>query len=115
MKLYGIPNCDTVQAVRKQLAGQDYIFIDLKSAPPSAQDIRRWYQALGDKLVNRQSRTYREHKAVLEAAQASGEADWFAALAAHPLALKRPIVETDAGVAAGKSALSELAKGNCPG
>lgn len=108
MKLYGIPNCDTVKAVRKQLADQDYTFIDLKSAPPSAQDIRRWYQALGDKLVNRQSRTYREHKAALEAAEAAGEAEWFAALAAQPLALKRPIVETDAGIAVGKNALAEL-------
>ncbi|MDO4776192.1 MAG: ArsC/Spx/MgsR family protein [Cardiobacteriaceae bacterium] len=108
MKLYGIANCDTVKAVRKQLDGRDYTFIDFKHTPPAPADIRRWHQALGDRLVNRQSRTYREHKAELEAAQAAGEAEWFAALAAHPLVLKRPIVETEQGVAVGKNALVEL-------
>lgn len=110
MKLYGIANCDTVKAVRKQLDGKDYTFVDFKHALPAVADIRRWHQALGDKLVNRQSRTYREHKAALEAAEAAGEAEWLAALAAHPLVLKRPIVETDKGVAVGKNALSELRK-----
>ncbi|MDO5091035.1 MAG: ArsC/Spx/MgsR family protein [Cardiobacteriaceae bacterium] len=108
MKLYGIANCDSVKAVRKQLDGKDYTFIDFKQTPPSVEDIRRWQQALGDKLVNKQSRTYREHKAELEAAQAAGDAAWLAALAAQPLVLKRPIVETAQGIAVGKNALSEL-------
>ena len=61
MKIYGIAHCDTVKAVRKQLDGKDYTFIDFKSTPPAPADIARWYAALGDKLVNRQSKTWREH------------------------------------------------------
>lgn len=108
MNVYGIPNCDTVKAVRKQLDKDSYTFIDFKTTPPSATDIARWYQALGDTLINRQSRTWREHKALLEAAEQSGQAAFFAALAEHPQALKRPIVETEQGIAVGKNALQEL-------
>lgn len=110
MKIYGIAHCDTVKAVRKQLDGKDYTFIDFKSTPPAPADIARWYAALGDKLVNRQSKTWREHKETLESAAAQGGETWLSALAAHPLALKRPIVETDKGVAVGKNALAELAQ-----
>lgn len=108
MKIYGINNCDSVKHVRKQLDKDAYTFIDFKTSPPTTTDITRWFAVLGDKLVNRQSRTWREHKEALEAAEHAGEKAFFAALAAHPQALKRPIVETEQNIAVGKNALQEL-------
>lgn len=110
MKIYGIAQCDSVKAVRKQLADRDYVFIDFKTAPPDAQTIARWHAAVGDALLNRQSRTWREHKDLFAQAEKDGNAALFAALAAHPLALKRPIVESERGVAVGKNALQTLAE-----
>lgn len=110
MKVYGITACDSVKAVRKQLLDKDYVFVDFKTTPPDAQTIARWHAALGDALINRQSRTWREHKDWFTQAEKAGEAALFAALAAQPLALKRPIVENERGIAVGKNALQTLAE-----
>ena len=110
MQLYGIATCDSVKAVRKQLDQNNipYHFIDLKTTPPDAATIRRWHEALGDALINTQSRTWREHRDMLQAARAAGDTAFYAALAAQPLVLKRPIIENAHGVAVGKSAWDTL-------
>lgn len=112
MKLYGIPTCDSVKAVRKQLdtLGIPYQFIDLKTAPPDAATVRRWHASVGDALINTQSRTWREHKDALQAARDAGGDTWYNALAAQTLVLKRPIVESEGGIAVGKNAWDTLSK-----
>ena len=95
MRLFGIPNCDTVKRARAWLAQQDVeaVFHDFKKAgvPPEALD--RWLAALGwQPLVNRQGSTWRKLDAaaqmtVLDAASAR------TLMLAQPSVIKRPVVE----------------------
>lgn len=99
MKLYGIPNCDTVKKARAWLAGQgvDYTFHDFKKAGVPEEHLQAWLKAVPwDRLVNRQGTTWRkladaERAAVVDAASA-------AALARSvPSVIKRPVVEWPGG------------------
>ncbi len=105
MKLYGIPNCDSVRKARKQLDsdGVNYDFIDVKSAPLSADCIAHWFSHCGDKLINKRSTSYRQVKAQWLAAEAEkgttaglSEAQ-IALIQQHPTLIKRPLVEYDDG------------------
>lgn len=99
MKLYGIPNCDTVKKARAWLTAQgvDYVFHDFKKAGVPEERLQAWLKAVPwEKLVNRQGTMWRklteaERDAVLDAASA-------AALArAVPSVIKRPVVEWPGG------------------
>ena len=95
MKLYGLPNCDTVRRARAWLAarGLDCAFHDFKKSgvPPARLDA--WMAALGwARLVNRQGLTWRrlpedERERVVDAASAR------ALMLATPAVIKRPVVE----------------------
>jgi len=99
MKLYGIPNCDTVKRARAFLAdqGMAYAFHDFKKAGVPEDRLPGWLQAVGwEKLVNRQGTMWRklgdaERAAVVDAASAS------ALMRAVPSVIKRPVVEWDDG------------------
>jgi len=95
IKLYGIPNCDTVKRARAWLAeqGADYGFHDFKKAGVPEAHLQAWLKATGwEKLINRQGTMWRrltdaERAAVVDAASA-------AALARSvPSVIKRPVVE----------------------
>ena len=63
IKLYGIPNCDTVKRARTWLddAGLSYEFHDFKKAGVPAPDLSRWMESLGwEKLLNRSGTTWRK-------------------------------------------------------
>ena len=92
--LYGIPNCDTVKTARGWLGGLGivYAFHDYKRDGVDAERLARWVEMLGwEKVLNRSGTTFRKladaAKADLDAAKAT------ALMAAHPSAIKRPIVE----------------------
>lgn len=92
--LHGIPNCDSVKAARARLegAGTDYRFRDFKKAPPSAEELERWADALGwDALLNRRGTTFRglseSDKAGLDRARA------LRLMQANPSLIKRPVIE----------------------
>jgi Spx/MgsR family transcriptional regulator len=62
MKLYGIPNCDTVKKARSWLASHDiaFEFHDFKKQGLSAEVVQRWLQqATQEQLVNRKGLTWR--------------------------------------------------------
>jgi arsenate reductase (glutaredoxin) len=99
VKVYGIPNCDTVKRARAWLAGQgvDYGFHDFKKAGVPEDHLQAWLKALPwEQLINRQGTTWRklaeaERAAVVDAPSA-------AALArALPSVIKRPVVEWPGG------------------
>lgn len=63
MKLYGIPNCNTVKKARTWLKEQqvDYIFHDFKKAGVNQHLLDNWLtQQKWEKLVNRAGMTWRK-------------------------------------------------------
>ena len=62
MKLYGIPNCDTVKKARTWLASHDIAveFHDFKKQGLSAEVVQRWLQqSTWEQLINRKGLTWR--------------------------------------------------------
>ncbi len=95
MRLFGIPNCDTVKRARAWLAqqGVEVVFHDFKKAGVPPEGLDGWIAALGwQPLVNRQGSTWRKldtaaQTAVVDAASAR------ALMLAQPSVIKRPVVE----------------------
>ena len=100
MKLYGIPNCDSVRKARNILdqRGVRYHIIDLRQAPPEETLLRDWLARFGTTLINKRSATYRAHKAEVLAAEAAGGDALIALLYALPTLIKRPVIVSDADV-----------------
>ncbi|MDA7416581.1 ArsC family reductase [Xenophilus arseniciresistens] len=99
IKLYGIPNCDTVKRARTWLDTQQlgYQFHDFKKQGVPEAALDHWLAGPGwEALVNRRGTTWRQ----LEAAEREGVVDAAsarAALIAHPSLIKRPVVEWQDG------------------
>ncbi|MGZ3184644.1 MAG: ArsC family reductase [Telluria sp.] len=95
MKLYGIPNCDTVKKARTWLAehGQDVDFHDFRKQGLDRATVAGWLREVPwDVLVNRKGTTWRnlpdERKAqVLDADSA------LALMLEQPSVIKRPILQ----------------------
>lgn len=103
MRLYGIPNCDTVKKARSWLAAQglDVPFHDFKKAGVNDALLRSWISKTGwEKLLNRQGTTWRK----LPDDVKQGVADETAAIAlmrANPSIIKRPVLELDGHIYVG--------------
>ena len=99
MKLYGIPNCDTVKRARAWLAqrGTAVDFHDFKKAGVPADRLDAWMHAAGwEAVLNRKGNTWRalgegERAAVVDAASAR------ALMLQHASSIKRPVVEWPGG------------------
>lgn len=95
MKLYGIPNCDTVKKARAWLAahGVDYEFHDYKKQGVDNGLLAKWMVKAGwDKVINRQGQTWRKLSDI-EKAQVT-DADSAIKLAQEkPSVIKRPAFE----------------------
>ena len=95
LKVYGIPNCDTVKKARTWLTDQGlpYEFHDFKKLGVPADQLPRWLGQVGwEKLVNRQGTTWRK----LDDATKAGVTDAASAQAlmlANPSVIKRPVVD----------------------
>lgn len=95
IRVYGIPNCDTVKKARTWLTQQklEYEFHDFKKQGVPAEKLPIWMDALGwDALTNRQGTTWRKLEPAMQASvtDASSAAQ---VLQAHPSVIKRPVVE----------------------
>jgi arsenate reductase len=105
IRLYGIPNCDQVRAARSWLKGQglEPEFIDLKKSglDPSALD--RWLTHLPwDALLNRRGLTWRQLSPEVRA-QVVDQPSASELLLAHPLLVKRPVLEFGEKISVGFS------------
>lgn len=63
IKVYGIPNCDTIKKARKWLEahGVEYTFHDYKKAGVPANDLKKWVKKSGwEVLLNRRGTTWRK-------------------------------------------------------
>ncbi len=89
MKLFGLKICDTCRKALTSLreAGRDVTFRDIRAAPLSGSELARLNAALGDGLVNRRSKTWRDLP------EEERTRDPLALLSAHPPLMKRPVID----------------------
>ncbi len=102
MKMYGIPNCDTVRKARKYLEnkGVEFEFHDFKKQGLSQEIIRNWLnQQSIDILVNKRSTSWKQLNDSQKEALMSG--DDLSVLSDMPTLIKRPVLETDNGLLIG--------------
>ncbi len=103
MKLYGIPNCDTVKKARTWLDTQGiaYTFHDFKKAGLDASTVARWLQQQSwETLVNKKGTTWRglsdeKKTSVNDAAAAT------ALMLENTSVIKRPVLCTNNQVLVG--------------
>lgn len=102
VKIYGIPNCDTVKKARWWLdaAGVAYHFHDVRKDGLDAALLDGWIDTLGwEALLNRSGTTFRK---LPDAAKADLDATRAAALMlAEPAMIRRPVVEHAGGLMVG--------------
>jgi arsenate reductase len=92
MRIFGIPNCDTVKKARSFLEKNKmaFEFIDFKKTAPSSEDIVRWAESFGDLPVNKTGPTYKKHKVDYEKLSAQDKIKF---LCQNSSMIKRPILE----------------------
>jgi len=95
IKVYGIPNCDTIKKARRWLEanGVDYAFHDYKKAGVPEDRLKQWVKKAGwEALLNRRGTTWR--KLDLSVRDSIDEASAIAVMLAHPASIKRPVIES---------------------
>ncbi len=95
LKLYGIPNCDSVKKARAYLAERAVAaeFHDFKKLGVPPQQLAQWVQVLGwQPLVNRQGSTWRKLDEAAQLRVVDGPTAIELMLSA-PSVIKRPVVE----------------------
>ncbi len=103
MKLYGIPNCDTVKKATTWLKEQsiDFEMHDYKKLGITKQKLKEWIKEVGvEKLLNKKSTTWR----ALTPEQQSAITTQTAAInlmAEKPSIIKRPVIETGSKLVVG--------------
>lgn len=95
IRVYGIPNCDTVKKARAWLneQGLAYEFHDFKKQGVPTNKLAPWMAAVGwDKLTNRQGTTWRKLDPAVQASVTDATSA-ASVLQAHASVIKRPVVE----------------------
>jgi arsenate reductase len=95
IRLYGIPNCDSVKRARAWFAqrGLALEFIDYKKTPPNRALLERWVAHVrAEDLLNRSGTTWRK-LGDGERAGASTQEGAVALMLEHPSIIRRPVVE----------------------
>lgn len=95
MKVYGIPNCDTVKKARAWLDthGVEYEFHDYKKHGVDEALLAKWMGKVGwENLVNRKGVTWRKLTDA-EKARVADDKSAIAFLVEKPSAIKRPAFE----------------------
>ncbi|WP_284164027.1 ArsC/Spx/MgsR family protein [Frigidibacter sp. SD6-1] len=88
MILYGIPTCDSCKKALKALeaAGRQVTFRDVRAAPLSEPEIAEIVREFGDRVINKQSTTYRGFSDFLKLSEPDAQ------IAAQPTVMKRPVI-----------------------
>ena len=103
MKLYGIPNCNTVKKARAWLTENDISipFHDFKKQGVSEELLKAWLKQVGwEKLVNRQGTTWRQLPDEAKAAVCD-EASAICLMMEKSSVIKRPVLEMDGKIILG--------------
>lgn len=103
MKLYGIPNCNTVKTARQWFSdkGITVVFHDYKKQGVPEEQLDHWINSLGwETVLNRRGTTWRQLDEATRQ-QVSDAASARALMLQYPSLIKRPIVEAAERVIAG--------------
>ena len=95
MKLYGIPNCDTVKKARAWLEtrGVEYEFHDYKKRGVDSALLAQWMTQAGwESVINRKGQTWRKLSDA-EKAQITDDATAIELAQSKPSVIKRPALE----------------------
>ena len=105
MRFFGLKSCDSCRKALKDLAaaGVSPTVVDVRADGVTRPEIERFFAEFGGALVNRRSTTWRGLSAD---EQAGDPADL---LTRHPTLMKRPVIETDAGLFLGWDAKTRAA------
>ena len=98
MKIYGIPNCNTVKKTLDwfKLHQIDYEFHDFKKLGISNDKLEEWAEKLGwEALVNKRGTTWKMLDAELQTSIVTKETA-FKLMQEKTSVIKRPVIETDA-------------------
>ena len=97
MKLYGIPNCNTVKKAQDWLKsnGHEFEFHDFKKKGIASDKLVEWFNAFGwEKVINKAGLTFKklskEEQSNINSADSA-----IPYLIEHTSAIKRPIIEID--------------------
>ncbi|MCX8507588.1 MAG: hypothetical protein ORN49_01700 [Rhodobacteraceae bacterium] len=92
MILYGIPTCDTCKKALKALtaAGRQVTFRDVRAEPLTVMEIAEIVTEFGDRVINKQSTTYRGFSEFLKMSEPEAQ------IAAQPTVMKRPLIRAEA-------------------
>ena len=92
MILYGISTCGTCKKAIKALenAGKTVEFRDIRRDPLTQAELSDFIVEFGDRLINKQSTTYRGFSDWLKASEAEEQ------IKAQPSVMKRPVVRDGA-------------------
>lgn len=97
MKLYGIPNCNTVKKAQDWLKNNDlaYEFHDFKKKGITAEKLTEWFDIFGwEKVINRAGLTFKKLTKEQQSAINSPHTA-IVYLINNTSAIKRPIVEVE--------------------
>ncbi|WP_416190420.1 arsenate reductase [Neisseria sp. CCUG17229] len=106
IKLYGIPNCDTVKKARVWLAdnGVEAEFVDFKKSPPTPELITAWLSQIPlENLLNKRGTTWRKLDEQTQA-QAVEQQGAVRIMVENPGVIKRPVLDKDGQFYVGFSA-----------
>ena len=102
IRLYGIPNCDTVKKARKWLdaEGVSYTFHDYKKEGADPAKLAAWSDEAGwEALLNRRGTTFRKLDEAERMDMSRDKA--IRLMEAQPSLIKRPVVEHPGGLLVG--------------
>lgn len=103
MKIYGIPNCNTVKKATDWLKEnkQDFEFHDFKKKGITAEKLQEWFDAFGwEKVINKNGLTFKKLSKE-EREEINNPKAAVTYLLANTSAIKRPIVEANKPVLIG--------------
>ena len=102
MDLYGLKICDTCRRAQAWLSDHkiEYNFHDVRLSPVSEAQLRRWYQQVGEVLLNKRSTTWRN---LDDDQRARADSDIPGLLHEQPTLMKRPVLVLDDQVLVGFS------------
>ena len=95
MKLFGIPNCDTVKKARSWLDkhGVEYRFHDFRADGLNAVQVKSWIAEIGlETLVNKRSTTWKELSDSIKENFSAETA--VTTIVENPTLIKRPLLDT---------------------
>ncbi|MEX0636784.1 MAG: Spx/MgsR family RNA polymerase-binding regulatory protein [Ferruginibacter sp.] len=103
IKVYGIPNCDTIKKTQQWLTNNQVLFEfhDYKKEGITVAKLKKWIKIVGwEILFNKKSSTWKKLKAEI-GKDVTTAAEAIKLMQAHNSIIKRPVVEYNATIIVG--------------